>query len=124
MKYLGEEGYLRLTRSARAATEALLAGLRATPGVRVLADPDATLLSFTFESVDGAPALDAFAVGAALAREGWVLDQQKPPPSLHCTVNAVHEPMIADFLRAFAVAVDEVRASASRAAQTGYGTLE
>jgi sphinganine-1-phosphate aldolase len=120
MTHLGEEGYLRLTRDARAATEALLNGLRAIPGLRVLAEPDATLLSFTFDD----PALDAFAIGDALAKRGWVVDQQKPPPSLHCTVNAVHGPVIPEFLATLRAVVDELRGSGASAAQQAYGTVE
>lgn len=118
MRYLGEDGYLRLTRSARAGTEALLAGLRALPDVRVLAEPDATLVAFALEDVD------AFAVGEALWRRGWYVDQQKPPPSLHCTVNAVHEKVIPAFLAALAEAIAEVRSTAAQAAQKAYGALE
>jgi len=118
MRYLGEDGYLRLTRQARAATAALIAGLRALPGVRVLGEPEATLVAFAFDDAD------AFAVGAALARAGWVVDQQTPPPSLHCTVNAVHEAVIADFLAALRAALDSVRRSAAAAPQRAYGSLE
>lgn len=116
MQYLGEEGYLRLTAAARRATEALVAGLRATPGVRPLAEPDATLVAFTVDDAD------AFALGAALFRRGWMVDQQQPPPSLHCTVNAVHEPVIAEFLAALRAALDEVRAAGAIGRQQAYGT--
>jgi sphinganine-1-phosphate aldolase len=118
MRYLGEEGYLRLTQSARAATEALIAGLRRIPGVRVLGEPEATLVAFTFNDAD------AFAVGNALARRGWVLDQQQPPPSLHCTVNAVHGPVIPELLADLQVVLDDVRRSATTAPQRAYGSLE
>jgi glutamate/tyrosine decarboxylase-like PLP-dependent enzyme len=118
MSFLGEDGYLRLTRTAREATEALLAGLRAIPGVRVLGEPDATLAAF---AIDGA---DAFAVGKALAKRGWFVDQQKPPPSLHCTVNAVHGPVIGEFLEVLRECIEEARAAQTSAAQGAYGTLE
>ena len=118
MNYLGEEGYLRLTKAARAATEALLAGLCAIPRVRVLGEPDATHAAFTFDDID------AFAVGQAVRQRGWVVDQQQPPPSLHCTVNAVHGPVIADFLADLEAAVGEVRASPARARPAVYGALE
>ena len=120
MTYLGEDGYLRLTREARAATEALLAGLRTIPGLRVLAEPDATLLSFTCDD----PSLDAFAIGDALGKRGWVVDQQKPPPSLHCTVNAVHGPVVPEFLATLRAIVDELRGRGTTAAQQAYGTVE
>ncbi len=118
MQHLGEAGYLRLTRAAREATEALVAGLRATPGVRVLAEPDATLVAFTIDDAD------TFAVGDALARRGWVVDQQKPPPTLHCTVNAVHGPVIPEFLDGLRAALADVRTARATAAQRAYGSLE
>lgn len=118
MRYLGAAGYLRLTKAAREATEALVAGLRATPGVRVLGEPAATLVAFTIDDAD------PFAVGEALWRRGWYLDQQKPPPSLHCTVNAVHAPLVEEFLNALRAALDEVRAARSTAAQRAYGSVE
>jgi glutamate/tyrosine decarboxylase-like PLP-dependent enzyme len=118
MQHLGEEGYLRLTKAAREATEALLAGLRGTPGVRVLGEPEVTLVAFTIEDAD------TFAVGDALRRRGWYADEQKPPPSLHCTVNAVHAPVIPDFLAALRDALAEARTAKARGEQKAYGTAE
>ncbi len=118
MRYLGEAGYLRLTRAAREATEALVGGLRATPGVRVLGEPEATLVAFTIDDAD------PFAVGEALGQRGWYVDQQQPPPSLHCTVNAVHAPLVPEFLAALRESLDVVRAARTRADQTAYGALE
>jgi glutamate/tyrosine decarboxylase-like PLP-dependent enzyme len=121
MTHLGEEGYLRLTRDARAATAALVAGLRAIPGIRILAEPDTTLVAFTCD--DAADGL-TFSVGDALGKRGWVVDQQKPPPSLHCTVNAAHGPVIPEFLATLRAVVDELRATGARAQQQAYGTVE
>jgi glutamate/tyrosine decarboxylase-like PLP-dependent enzyme len=118
LHYLGLEGYLRLTRAAKEAADDLIAGLRALDGVRVLGQPAATLVAFTFADAD------AFAVGDALFRRGWLCDQQKPPPSLHCTVNAVHGPFIASFLGALRESLAEVRAAQATAAQKAYGALE
>jgi sphinganine-1-phosphate aldolase len=118
LRHLGEEGYLRLTRTAREAFEALVAGLRATPGVRVLGEPEATLVAFGFDDAD------AFAVGDALARRGWVVDQQQPPPSLHCTVHAGHAPIVEEFLAALRESLAEVRGSSATAAQKAYGSVE
>lgn len=118
MTHLGEDGYLRLTKAARTATEALRDGLRTIPGVRLLAEPDATLLSFTCDDVD------AFAVGDALGKSGWVLDQQKPPPSLHCTVNAVHGEVIPELLAELRTVLDGLRGKGASAEQKAYGTVE
>jgi glutamate/tyrosine decarboxylase-like PLP-dependent enzyme len=118
MNHLGEDGYLRLTRQAHEAARQLRAGLESTPGVRIIGDPEVTLIAF---GVDDA---DAFAVGDALFRRGWMVDQQKPPPSLHCTVNAVHAPILPDFLDALRASLTEVREAQSTAKQRAYGSLE
>jgi hypothetical protein len=59
-----------------------------------------------------------------LRRRGWYVDQQKPPPSLHCTVTAQHGRMIDAFLAALREATDEVRRAGRKAAQKAYGSLE
>ena len=118
LSHLGEDGYLRLTATARAATEALAAGLRAIPGVRLVAEPDATLLAFTLDDAD------VGAVGDGLAERGWMVDQQKPPPSLHCTVNAVHAGVIPEFLGELRAVLDTVRGAGLRAAPAPYATTE
>ena len=118
MNYLGRDGYLRLTRTARQTTETLVSGLRATGGVRVLGEPEATLVAFALDDAD------AFAVGKALHERRWFLDQQKPPPSLHCTVNASHAQVIPEFLADLRVSIDEVRATQAASQQRPYGTIE
>lgn len=75
-------------------------------------------MAFTFDDAD------AFAVGDALGKRGWYVDQQQPPPSLHCTVNAVHAGVIADFLAALQESIAEVRAAEATATPKAYGSLE
>ena len=48
-------------------------------------DPPATVMAFGARDPD---ALDIFAVGERLAAEGWYLDRQNRPDSLHATVHA------------------------------------
>ena len=117
MQHLGEDGYLDLTRRARIATLELAAALRARPQIELRAEPETTLVSF------GASAgLDIYAVADHLWSQGWYLDRQGPPPSLHCTVNAVHEGLIPAFMDD----LDEAIASVgNKHGQAGaYGTIE
>jgi glutamate/tyrosine decarboxylase-like PLP-dependent enzyme len=120
LQHVGLAGYLRLTGAARAATEELVAGLRAEAGIVVHGEPQATLLSFSVTDAD------TFAVGNALFARGWFCDQQGPPPSLHCTVNAVHaeEGRIAGFLAALRDSLAEVRGTAAEGEQQPYASLE
>jgi sphinganine-1-phosphate aldolase len=119
MRHLGREGYVRLTADARAATEDLLSGLRATPGIGVLGEPDATHAAFTCTDVD------AFALGEALFARGWFLDQQAPPRSLHATVSAVHRSVIPAFMDDLRACLDELRAAGEgEAEQTPYASID
>jgi sphinganine-1-phosphate aldolase len=121
MHYLGDEGYLRLTASARQSCRRLAAAVDAHPSLTLRAEPQATLLAFGAANPDD---LDIFAVADALWRRGWYLDRQGPPPSLHCTVNAVHEGRIEAFVDDLNAAIDEVNAAKSSGAQGAYGTVE
>ncbi|HWE67672.1 MAG TPA: aminotransferase class V-fold PLP-dependent enzyme [Acidimicrobiales bacterium] len=85
LMHLGTEGYLELTRTAHDAALALRAGIESIDGLAVRGDPPATVMAFGAEDP---AALDIFAVGEQLAAEGWYLDRQTNPDSLHATVHA------------------------------------
>jgi sphinganine-1-phosphate aldolase len=121
MHYLGDDGYLRLTAAARTACEQLADSVRSMPELRLLAAPDATLLSFV--AADPA-SLDVFAVADALWRRRWYVDRQGPPASLHCTVNAVHLDKIEAFVADLRDSVAEVVAAGRHGDQGAYGTVE
>ena len=118
MNYLGDEGYLRLTESARATTRQLADAIEKTDGLLLRAYPDSTLLSF------GAQNFDVFAVADELAKTGWYVDRQAPPDSLHCTVNAVHHQVIEEFIVDLSHAVTKVRDAGSTGSIGAYGTIE
>ena len=120
MHYLGDDGYLRLTRSARVATERLAQHINAHPHLSLLAQPDALLLSFVAKDL---LRLNIYAVADEMWKRGWYIDRQEPPQSLHCTINAVHESVI----EAMIVDLDECIAIVLDTGQTGdvgaYATL-
>ena len=118
MQHLGDDGYLRLTRVARAALLRLRARLEAIPGLVVHGDTPATLVSFGVDDVD------PFAVADALRAEGWYVDRQGPPPSLHCTVHAGHAETVDAFADAVEAAVAAVRRDGSAGEQGAYATLD
>lgn len=121
MHYLGDDGYLRVTAAARRACEELAAVIDATPELQLRAQPETTLLAF---GAADPSALDVYAVADALWKRGWYVDRQGPPPSLHCTVNAVHDGKIAMFSADLRAALDEVASTSAAGAQGAYGTVE
>jgi glutamate/tyrosine decarboxylase-like PLP-dependent enzyme len=121
MHHLGDAGYRRLTAAARRAALELADAIEHTPGLRLLARPDTTLVAF---AADDPAALDVWAVAEALTRREWYVDRQGPPKSLHCTVNAVHDGLIPTFVRDLRDSVREVLATASTGGTGAYGTVE
>jgi glutamate/tyrosine decarboxylase-like PLP-dependent enzyme len=118
MHRLGIDGYRRLTRVAVDTARRITAAVRATPGLRVLGEPEAHLLAFTGDEID------AFAVGDALAQHGWYLDRQAPPDSLHATVSAGNAPVVDEFVSDLAAAVEQVAGKRAADRNTYYATLE
>ncbi len=120
MHFLGDDGYLRLTQSARGATEKLANHISGHPHLSLLAQPDALLLSFI---ANDSQRLNVYAVADEMWKRGWYIDRQEPPQSLHCTVNAIHESVI----DAMMVDLDECIAIVLDTDKTGdvgaYGTL-
>ncbi|MBI5090455.1 MAG: aspartate aminotransferase family protein [Actinobacteria bacterium] len=121
LHFLGDEGYRRVTAAARRACEQLAVAIDATDGLEVVARPDATLLAVRARDPDD---LDVFAVAAELWQRGWYVDRQGPPPSLHFTVNAVHEGRIEALVDDLRRSIDAVRAARSTGAAGAYGTVD
>ncbi len=103
MMHIGRRGYLELTRTAHDAARQLRAGVESIDTLALRGDPPATVMAFGARDPD---TLDIFAVGERLAADGWYLDRQNRPDSLHATVHAgsaVTVPaLIADLRRAVA----------------------
>ena len=120
MHYLGDDGYLRLTNSAHLATVKLCRHIAAHEHLKLLAQPDALLLSFVASQPSR---LNIFAVADEMWKRGWYIDRQEPPQSLHCTVNAVHasviDAMLVDLDSCIALVLDTDRSGDVGA----YGTL-
>jgi sphinganine-1-phosphate aldolase len=121
MRYLGNDGYMRVTAAARRACLELAAAVGDIPELVLRAEPDVTLLAMGAADDDQ---LDVFAVADALWRRGWYVDRQGPPPSLHCTVSVVHDGKIDGFLSDLRASVDEVLPARRHGAQGAYGTVE
>jgi sphinganine-1-phosphate aldolase len=101
---LGEEGYLELARAALTAADRLRAGVAAIPGLRVLGDPDTTIVAWA--AADRGP--DVYAVADRLEARGWTVDRQQRPACVHLTVTANHLAVVDDYLADLAAAADEV----------------
>lgn len=121
MHFLGDDGYLRLTRQAREATLQLASIIRNSPELVLRAEPESTLLCF---GAQDPTALNVFAVADELSKRGWYVDRQTPPDSLHCTVNAIHHDKIEWFAKDLRNSVETVLSQRSTGNVGAYGTVE
>jgi glutamate/tyrosine decarboxylase-like PLP-dependent enzyme len=121
MHFLGDDGYLRLTRQAREATLQLATVIRNTPELVLRAEPESTLLCFGAQDPS---TLNVFAVADELSKRGWYVDRQTPPDSLHCTVNAIHHDKIDWFARDMHESVSIALDQKTSGSVGTYGTVE
>lgn len=122
MNYLGEEGYMHLARQVMETATKLMDGIKATPGLRILGEPDMSVFSYTSDTVD------IYAVADAMDAKGWHLDRQQKPAKLHHVVTpphaAVADRFLADLREAVASVADTGPVEGGRAAMYGMlGTL-
>jgi sphinganine-1-phosphate aldolase len=70
LNYLGDEGYMRFAERKLAATRAIADMIRAHPDVRMLAEPESSLIAFTSDEFSIFPIVDA------MRRRGWFVQPQ------------------------------------------------
>src|SRR5580693_1221610 len=119
MMHLGRAGYVELTRVAHDAALELRRGIEAIDALEVRGDPPATVLAFGARDPE---VLDIFAVGERLAADGWYLDRQNRPDSLHATVHAGSAATVPALVDDLGRAVSAVGSTRTERRDTTYGT--
>lgn len=112
LRYLGDDGFLRLTSTVRDATRALLAGVERIAGLRPVVPTDSPLVAL---AGTGDPPTDVFALVDAMATRGWHLQPQPGrfglPHSVHLTVTPAAAPRVDALVSDLVAATEEVRAA-------------
>ncbi|WP_446211462.1 pyridoxal phosphate-dependent decarboxylase family protein [Micromonospora sp. IBSANI012] len=111
LRHLGDAGYLRLAAATRDAVTALADAVRGVDGLRLMAEPESTVVCFTTAD----PELDLFVLVDELTARGWHTQPQLRyadlPPSVHLTVTASVAPRVAEFGPDLTAAVAATRAA-------------
>ncbi len=88
LRHIGDDGYLDLVRVTRDSVRALAAAVSTVDGLRLVAEPESTVVCF--RSTD--PELDVFVLADELAARGWYSQAQLTfaglPGSIHLSVTA------------------------------------
>jgi glutamate/tyrosine decarboxylase-like PLP-dependent enzyme len=104
MRYLGEEGYLRIARIIMTTRDGLARGIEAIPDLKVWGKPDLSIMCY------GSTAIDMFAVADRLRADGWYVTPMADPPGIHLgMLTPAHAPVVSEYLASLGAAVDEVR---------------
>ncbi|HEY8544051.1 MAG TPA: aminotransferase class V-fold PLP-dependent enzyme [Acidimicrobiales bacterium] len=113
LRYLGEEGYLRLAGEVRDVAARFRAGIDAIDGIAVTGDP----VPGVFEIAATSPEVDIAAVGDVMDDRGWHLDRQQG--GLHAILSPSHREVVDEFLSDLAAAVADHGESRGVAARYG-----
>jgi len=92
MNYLGEDGYLRLTRKTMTFMRWLRDEIEAMPDFYVVGEPDMSLIAYASDTVD------MVAIGDGMAARGWRVYLERVPPSIHLMLSPGHEPFLSGYL--------------------------
>ncbi|MDH3654054.1 MAG: aspartate aminotransferase family protein [Myxococcales bacterium] len=103
MHHLGEEGYMKLAKVAMDATNRIRAGIESIDGLRVMGNPNMTVLAFDSDEVD------VFTVGSKMDARGWHLDRNQFPSALHIMVTPAHAEVADRLIEDLRLAVEEAR---------------
>ena len=103
MNFLGEEGYLKLADVVMQTVRKIREGIAALPEVRVLGNPDMSVLAIASDK------LDVYQIGDELTARGWHLDRQQFPPSLHMTIVPAHALVVDQFLIDLKAAIEAAK---------------
>jgi sphinganine-1-phosphate aldolase len=106
-QYLGKEGYRRLAKKTMEAKLRLIQGIEEIGGLEVIQPSDLTIV--LYRSID--ESVDINAVAELLGEAGWFVARTREPLALHLALNAVHAPVIGEYLQDLRDAVHKVRSS-------------
>ncbi len=107
LQFVGDAGYLRIAKDLLATQRALVAGIRAIPGLRVLGEPEMTLVAFASEE------LSVFQLCDAMKKRGWYIQPQlaygSSPANVHLSIQPGNVQWTEALLSDLRAAVEELR---------------
>ena len=115
LRYLGEDGFVRIAGEIMHAVERLKAGIRAIDGLDVLVEPILPIMGYAARRDEGNH-LDIHAVARAMTERGWFVTRAAEPPAVHLgMLTLTHVPVVDQYLGDLETAVARVRSGAVRA---------
>jgi sphinganine-1-phosphate aldolase len=110
LQAMGEQGYVETARQIMEVAANYRRGIEAI-GLRIVGEPDLSILCFT------SPEVDMLAVGAAMEQRGWLAGLVREPRAMHLMLSMLHAPAVDDYLR-------DLRASFAQVRDQSQGTAK
>jgi glutamate/tyrosine decarboxylase-like PLP-dependent enzyme len=110
LQFLGLDGYKRVAAALMDFVDAYQAGIRATAGLKVLGQPDLSIVAF------GSDEFDIFRVAELMSEKGWLAGLVQKPKGIHRMMSMFHEPVLDEYLDDLRAAVGVVRQAPSSGA--------
>ncbi len=97
VKFLGDDGYLEIARRTREATRRLVEGIEKIKGLRMMAQPDLCMFSFTSDTID------VFYIIDEMKERGWYiqpqLEYETSRKNIHISINESNAGLVDDLLK-------------------------
>ena len=111
LNFLGDEGYLRFAERTLQATRAIADAIRETPGVRLMAEPESSLIAFTADDFSIFPIVDS------MRKRGWFVQPQLgfmgSKENIHLSVGQATLDLVDQFVPDLRASIEEAKASNS-----------
>jgi len=108
-QHLGVAGYCEIARKLMAFVDAYKQGIADIPGLRVLGEPDLSIVAF------GADDVDIFRVAEAMEKRGWLPGLLQKPKGIHRMMSMIQAPSLEEYLGDLKAALCAVREEGSSA---------
>jgi glutamate/tyrosine decarboxylase-like PLP-dependent enzyme len=109
LNHLGDDGYMAFARRTLEATRRIADAVRAHPHVRLMAEPESSLVAFTADEFSVFPIVDA------MRRRGWFVQPQLgymgSRANIHLSIGQATLDLVDDFLPDLDAAIEEARGS-------------
>jgi glutamate/tyrosine decarboxylase-like PLP-dependent enzyme len=102
---MGKEGYINNVRETIELTKYILKKIESLPGLRIIAKPDMSVISFTSDRDN------IYLIGDEMTKRGWYLDRLQFPEGLHMTLTNTNVRKCEEFIKDLTISVNSVRKS-------------
>lgn len=108
MIHMGEEGYVECARDIMNAAKKIENGVRQITGLKVLGQPQMSVIAFGTDNSTIGKRLNIFNVSEAMSKREWHLNTLQNPASIHICCTYLHRQVADRFLKDLTASVEEV----------------